>query len=129
MRLKHINQLMKCVRTFQNVEVFKFYMGNGEYSSVWCIPEKDYDPVDRISQILFDISIKGRSLTTCSIQNSMTLGKKVFVIGSSVTKDYSTNIDADLVDFFIYQVKDRQRRDRIQHELLNDIPLNDIGMP
>lgn len=122
MRLKHINQLKKCVRTFQNVNVFKFHMGDGDYSSVWSIPDKDYDPVDRISQILFDLSIKGRSLTTCSIQDNMMLRRRIFVIGSSRTKDYSTNIDADLVDFFINQVKERQRRDAIQNELAKDIP-------
>lgn len=122
MRLKHINQLKKCVRTYQNVNVFKFHMGDGDYSSVWSIPERDYDPVDRMSQILFDLAMKGRTLTTCSIQNSMILGRKIFVIGSSVTKDYSTNIDADLVDFFISQVKGRQRRETMQHELTKDIP-------
>ena len=122
MRLKHINQLKKCVRTYQNVNVFKFHMGDGDYSSVWSMPEKDYDPVDRISQILFGLSIKGRTLTTCSIQDNMLLGRKMFVIGSSRTKDYSTNIDADLVEFFINQVKERQRRETIQQEMTKDIP-------
>lgn len=122
MRLKHINQLKKCVRTYQNVNVFKFHMGDGDYSSVWSMPERDYDPVDRISQILFDLSIKGRTLTTCSIQDNILLGKKMFVIGSSRTKDYSTNIDADLVEFFVNQVKERQRRDAMQREMAKDMP-------
>lgn len=122
MRLKHINQLKKCVRTYQNVNVFKFHMGDGDYSSVWSMPERDYDPVDRISQILFDLSIKGRTLTTCSIQDNILLGKKMFVIGSSITKDYSTNIDADLVEFFVNQVKERQRRDAMQREMAKDMP-------
>lgn len=121
MRLKHINQLKKCVRTYQNVNVFKFHMGDGDYSSVWSMPERDYDPVDRISQILFDLSIKGRTLTTCSIQDNILLGKKMFVIGSSRTKDYSTNIDADLVEFFVNQVKERQRRDATQREMAKDM--------
>lgn len=121
MRLKHINQLKKCVRTYQNVNVFKFHMGDGDYSSVWSMPERDYDPVDRISQILFDLSIKGRTLTTCSIQDNILLGRKMFVIGSSRTKDYSTNIDADLVEFFVNQVKERQRRDATQREMAKDM--------
>ena len=114
--------MKKCVRTYRNVEVFKFHMGDWNYSSVWSNPDVNYDPFDRISEILFDLSLKGRNLTSCSIQDSAMLGLKVFAIGSRATPDHTTNIDADLIAFFIDEIRQRQELKKREDELKADIP-------
>lgn len=83
----------------------------------------NYDPFDRLSEIMFDLSLKGRNLTSCSIQNSDALGVKVFVIGSRQTTDHSTNIDADIIAFFIDEIRRRQELKKREDELNADIPV------
>lgn len=122
MKLKKINQLKNCLMTFREVEVFKFYMGNGEYSSVLALPERDYDPFDRISLVLSELSLMGRDLTSCSVEYSPVLGKRLFKIGTRATKDNTSNIDADLVQFFLDELKFRHDRAIKEQEMNKDIP-------
>ena len=122
MKLYNINQLKNCIRTYHEVDVFRFYIGNGDYKSVWASPDKEYNPHDRISKILFDLSLSGRVLSSCSVEKSMTLGRRVFVIGSRASLKYETNIDADLVQFFNDEIDKRRERKLAEEELYSDIP-------
>ena len=114
MKLSSLDQLKDCIRSNRDVVIFRFYTGKNDYTSIWSIGEWSDDPHDKMSELLFDLSLKGRVLSSCKVEHPFGCWRKVFRIGTRVNPRHETNIDADLVSFFNDEIDIRREQNNEQ---------------